>query len=405
MIFLRCYCLAVVVFQCVYSSNIVNLSDKQLTAVPAFNDSDCVVEKVYLQRNHIETIEDCAFCDLPGLCYLNLDDNRIHFIHPNAFNGTHLKYLYLLYNQLSYFPNLDSVGSTLEVLDLSHNSMLASISKENVTCFEKLTSFNLGHTLIGEIPDLSQMPAKDILQILNLNDIGMTELNTTSLSYLPKLTDLYLAANYLSDLPALGNLPFANTLVKLVIGGNLIRSLKNDTFAGCTMLSTISWYSSELTEFPADVFLPVSSTLTYLALNNNLLSLNDSTWFPEWLSSMSSLRVLTLTDNIIETLPDIYSGGRTNSLTDLCLDGNPLVCDCRLSWMKDVDGLNIHMDDEPCRSPSEMISRSWTSLLKMELCQCKLKNHFNPQSTEILLCDYQGDQRIVSIWNHLKCLS
>ena len=297
-----------------------------------------------------------------------MTDNNINQIEHTAFNSLDvLDTLIVKSNFIETFYNFNGIGDTLSTLVLDNND-IASITKEDLSCFENLEKNSSTQNPIGEIPDFSLMPARGVLETLILNDNSIMEFNSTRLTYLTNLRDLYLAANSMTDIPALGNLPFANTLEKVSIGANLITSVKNDTFVGCTKLSYLSWYSSGLMVFPADVLLQVAPTLTALQLTGNLLNLKGATWFPEWLGKISSLDKLILIHNLIETAPDFHHEMAASSLADLYLNGNPLICDCRLAWLRDVDSFQIHVDEEPCFSPSPLVAKSWRSIFKMDIC-------------------------------------
>ncbi|XP_038668709.1 leucine-rich repeat and transmembrane domain-containing protein 1 isoform X2 [Scyliorhinus canicula] len=101
----------------------VSCTGNGLSEIP--NDVPPDTEILYLQNNHIHTISNAAFTDMPQLQVLDLSNNIISSLSSNTFDGLHnLLNLNLANNSITYMDNkiLHSTEN-LKQLDLSFNNL------------------------------------------------------------------------------------------------------------------------------------------------------------------------------------------------------------------------------------------------------------------------------------------
>ena len=338
----------------------------------------------------VYTSYECGLTDWPGDVPLNVTDvsleqNTIAWLQYTAPLLDNLVYLSLKYNQLVEFPDFSGFAATLETLDISRND-LTSINASNLDILVSIEVLDLSYNSLTSIPDVSG-PAFTLetllltgndgfvfttlynlgatLKELSLNKIANLTFDPDDLWTLSSLNKLRLAYNDLNIFPNLTLI--AGQLSYLFISNNQFTSVPTELLELLVNLQGFHIQEGELTEFP-DIT-PFIGTLRLINFGYN--------HFPE---SMSHLTY------IIENIdhPDAHIGAEGSGLTtvphELCdhrlpkillVGGNPLVCDCRLRWLKmaELSGMGLEIDNQPCAGPSSLVSRTWDSITLDDL-QC-----------------------------------
>ena len=290
------------------------------------------LQKLYLDGNKL-TIMPNMSPSPTGLQDFNIGGNSITSVDVNYFmNFTQLKVLKLNKMSLVQMPNLGNTMAGLETLDVSDNQ-------------------------IPDIPEnyFSNTPA---LKILNLNDTKLR--NFSLLSNLTYIEEINLDNNVLSKFPDLGSsishvqkLYLSNTdipqltlesiygtgnpglvessLVELYINGNnRIGTVHNAVWFTMPNLEILSMGNVSMSSFQD--FTALSSLTEIYLRDNSLTSLGDTSG----LILNKELSVLNLENNqfvSIENLLEI-ADDLTSTWLEVFLQGNNLLCDASMCWMK-----------------------------------------------------------------------
>lgn len=296
---------------------------------------------------------------IPRLLALDLSNNQINDLQPNAFEVSglpKLKYLNLANNQLSIIPfQVFQALEELEQLDVSNNRLVTFLDNffiKNVA----LKSLNLRNNSIELIPkhslfglnqaielDLSNNLIKSIdrnafdslnaLQTLNLCENQLTALPTTLFYRLHQLKRINLSKNQFKVLP---NGIFANQY-------NLERIHIDDT--------AIETFGNWISRQPNDVNKNVLKQLRHVSIRNNRqlreidamtfrnlpaathldLSGNNLINLPMEIGELNELNYLDISNNDLISVPKQLS--TLPHLETINLLGNNYACDCQMVWL------------------------------------------------------------------------
>ena len=239
---------------------------------------------------------DRMFDRFTRLEVLNLSRNLLGDFRSGAFDGLdQLKDLNLSRNAFTYLPELAfSNLPTLQTLNLSRNRIRGIDA----------AAFDL-------MPDeVSQM------KTLDLSHNQLRELEDFVFEELINLTSLQLHNN---ELTALNEYTLSGLvdLKQLNLGHNDIETVHASTFSDNSKLTHLRMHANEIGSLPEEVF----SNLTELKLLN--LSHNRLEEFPNVFSALSNLRVVTVSENDLTTLP-ANAFEHNAELTHLYLSGNDI---------------------------------------------------------------------------------
>ena len=268
-----------------------------------------------------------------GLQDFNIGGNSITNVDVNYFmNLTQLKILKLNEMSLVQMPNLGNTMSGLETLDLSKNRI--TDIKENYSA----------KTPALKILNLSENKLRNFSLLSNLTSIEEINLDNNVLSTFPSLglsishvQKLYLSNNDIQQLTlesiyGTGNPGLVvSSLVWLYIdGNNRIGTVPNVVWSTMPNLEILSMGNVSMTSFQDFTAL---SSLTEIYLQDNSLTSFGST---SGLILNKQLSVLNLENNqfvSIENLLEIADNLTSTSL-EVFLQGNNLICDASMCWMK-----------------------------------------------------------------------
>ena len=156
------------------------------------------ISLIYLTNNSITHVKDCAFCLYTRLTDLLINQNRLIYVSPSAFNRTVIKNLNLDYNNLACVPDLSAIHKTLMFINMRGNR-LHSCDKVLVseTKLNKLHTVNLGK---NRLTDISSMSIFHLAPNLKHVYLGSNRLKKVQdfLQLLPRLETFYLTNNLIS---------------------------------------------------------------------------------------------------------------------------------------------------------------------------------------------------------------
>ncbi|NXL82987.1 LRRN4 protein, partial [Alectura lathami] len=320
----------------------LQLTNSSLTALPACLPE--ALETLDLSNNLLEEVNGTDIASLPRLRVLSLRRNLLRAVRwgPEAFSSLHS--LDLSFNKLSSVPSCHTSSlPNLRWLSLAGNP-LTEIEPLAFSCYPQLQFLNLSATLLGQEDSrgiwesafaISATPSEATHR--PGNTISVLDLSGTFLERIqPEWT---------RDLPSLRLLH----LTKM----SRLRSLDTD-FGSMPHLREVNCRDSRSLSFVRTEMFESAPQLSHLSFQNcNLSSFNS------W--NISSSESITIN-----------------------LHGNPLLCDCRLSWLlsKPKKVVLQKASDTFCTTSQENWGRSSTSFSLQELydkCQAE-KNTTLPDS-------------------------
>ncbi|VDP12477.1 unnamed protein product [Soboliphyme baturini] len=367
----------------------LNLSFNNFRAVPyaMLHNVQKSLGALDLGNNRIATLESNFFDGLRNLTHMCLRSNAIQKVSESAFKGLHkLRSLDLSHNPVNEWnPNsFRDIGHSVEAIDLANTGLFTvpklggraikmlnlslnhifMLNADDLPSFQKLenldVSYNqlrfLSHDVLGRLMNLKSLNVShNPLQKVTANQFdGLRKLETLEMHHMPDLNQVDVTAfrsfrnlkelklfrlsemqhsidvqRLLALLPPLKTLHIevtnesvdqqfcnfdARFLRDLRVEGRQIKRLATDAFRNLRGYKMhLSLANTKVSRFPAQVF-SLLNHITFLELD--------------------------LSDNYLETLqPFLFStpplvNGHGTMLVRLNVAGNPLLCDCRLNWVK-----------------------------------------------------------------------
>ncbi|XP_062466147.1 leucine-rich repeat neuronal protein 4 [Pezoporus occidentalis] len=269
----------------------LQLTNSSLTAFPACLPE--VLETLDLSNNLLEEMNSTEIANLPRLRVLSLRQNQLWSVRWGSEALSSLLSLDLSFNKLSSVPSCHSSAlPNLRWLSLAGNPLI-EIQPLAFSCYPQLQFLNLSATLLGQ--DDSRGIRESAFAISTspseaTNRPGNISVLDLSRTFLEKIQP-----EWTRDLPNLRSLH----LTKM----SQLRSLDTDFFKSMPALQELNCQDSHLLAFVQTEMFDNAPHLSQLSFENcNLSSFNP------WNTNSSG--------NII-----------------INLYGNPLICDCQLSWL------------------------------------------------------------------------
>jgi Leucine-rich repeat (LRR) protein len=264
---------------------------------------------LYLSNNRITRIREDLFGEARHIENVIMQDNSITDIHPNAFRDlVNTKMVNLSRNRLTQIPlRLFASMTALVHLDVSYNG---------------LTDLLPG-VFIG-------VPALEILFAANNH---LTKIRKGVSSNLLKLSEVSFSNNNITDIES-GAFSGNDELTRLNLSDNGIVTLENAAFQGSTFpnLKTAQFANNNITQIEEGLFSSIAASEVTFNLSNNKLTYLDMKIFgPSTVAHAFDFR----NNYIISISSDIRSRVLDQKLP-MFLAGNPLNCDCALSWVREV---------------------------------------------------------------------
>ncbi|NXU58985.1 LRRN4 protein, partial [Turnix velox] len=309
----------------------LQLTNSSLTAFPVCLPE--TLETLDLSNNLLEEVNGTEIANLPRLHILSLKQNHLQALRWGSQTLRSLTSLDLSFNKLSSVPSCHSSAlPNLRWLSLAGNPLI-EIQPLAFSCYPQIQFLNLSATLLGQddsrgiresafaISEVTNRPGNNIKML----DLSGTFLEKIQLEWARDLTNL--RSFYLTKMPRL-------------------RSLDTDFFKSMPGLQELNCQDSSSLDFVRTEMFESLPHLIHLSFENcNLSSFNP--WH------------INSSDSII-----------------INLHGNPLLCDCQLSWL--LSKPNKVVLQKPwetiCNTSPEEWGSPSTSLSLIELygkCQSK----------------------------------
>ncbi|KAJ0175952.1 hypothetical protein K1T71_008126 [Dendrolimus kikuchii] len=283
-----------------------------------------------------------ALLYLPKLRSINIKYGNIVDVTPFAFaNLTNLKEAGLSQNQIETlqqyaFAHLSNITS----INLEDN-MIIDIDAEAFYDLPKLQKLVFTKNNISMIKNGTFQHTFNLLE-LDLNRNNIYHLNRRTFDGLANLRRLDLRRNRIYNLTEFTFAELWN-LQELLLGKNELRYISERAFDGLSQLRKLSLDDNKLTSLPSGLFEGVRG-LSSLDLRSN------------------ELHALTF-DNIKPILDNLKPQN-----SNLLLEENNFVCDCRLKWMhilrNDTKSVNTQnsLDEVACKMDPPIISSAYNKM-------------------------------------------
>ncbi|EFO26712.2 immunoglobulin I-set domain-containing protein [Loa loa] len=277
---------------------------------------------------------------------LDISHNKMEEV-PNLDDFCRLKRLNLGHNRICSIPDkILAPLKYLEELNLSHNqiSQISKVAFKNLFSLQKI---DLGGNklktlpLLLHIPDLKELYLDDNLiedilpELLNSSNLQTLSLANNRISYIQpmlliKLKNLNLAQNPLIEVPQKVLRVVASTLIKLNLSSTLITTIRSNDFANLLAIQEIDLSNNKIAIIEENSFqnLPKLQKL-YLNDNPELAQVYYGAF-----RLLPSLVLIHLHHCNLSRLHDLSMQLKLPSLQHLTLYGNPLLCDCNLTWLQ-----------------------------------------------------------------------
>uniref|UniRef100_T2MBW6 Chondroadherin-like protein n=1 Tax=Hydra vulgaris TaxID=6087 RepID=T2MBW6_HYDVU len=273
---------------------------------------------------------------------LNLTENLLTYLPTNIFNNfTKLKTIDLRRNLLDYLPsNLSLEIPSLNVIYLNNNK-LREIKESSFDGYDKIITLDLSGNLLENIPPSVFKKCADLLH-LNLRANQIDKINDQSFATLEKLRTLSLSENKISFIPP-GSFNSLKSIEVIKLDANKLEMIAEGLFS--THLIELHLASNKIVQVLPKAF------------------------------HNQDFKILDLSDNYITTLSmdsfvDVY-------YESLVLDGNPIICDCRLNLLVD----QYHRITGSCQLPSALKGLSLSNVLSHNFLNCTICS-INPCQNE-----------------------
>ena len=274
-----------------------------------------------------------------------------------------LKTLVMYDNKLRDLANIETMAPSLVHLDISRNN-LASFP---ISLPQDLKTFKVSGNVISDTTGLRTQSLNKLTE-LYLDSNKITSVVFHSADDKPKcilvqLLKLSLNRNVIKDLPD-GMFACLTRLQALALSDNAITSLGPKTFQGLIELTYLDLSHNVISFIQKDTFKRMGS-LKYLYLSWNVITMVP---YP-----LPYLDWLDLSHNHIEYVNETLSKGDLYPIEIVNLAHNPLVCDCRLLWLKEVwdrkeyvlhytEAIKSEEFVPVCAGPPTLAGESWDML-------------------------------------------
>ena len=326
------------------------------------------VTGISLVNNLITYIAPYTFSNHTHLTTLNLNDNRITEIDDLAFAGTQIEHLQLSGNNLTEFPDLSAISTTLKTLYLRQNKITLQSVEFNGT-FYLLEYVSLANNELTAFPTLPKACADHMT--LDVSHNSFHKIESPAFTGLQECSPeaVYMSLN--KDGGSILNQIYAGlsqSLLRLYVEHSMDTTTIT-TIPPFNALRVLSIsYIAYQTTFP-DVS-AVQGTLVELSINYNP-NMGDpqQKWLNDTLSMMTNLRYFQVMGNNLTTFIDVT---QTNpNLYEFKINGNPIVCNCSVAWMKIAqitsNRLKVYTD-LICSGPPGVQGRHWNTLSLADIC-------------------------------------
>ncbi|KAK6765982.1 hypothetical protein RB195_025724 [Necator americanus] len=410
---------------------ILQLMDNHIHSIEegAFSELEAL-ERLRLNRNRLRLLPDKIFAENKNLHRLDLSENFLTAITDDQLQGPKSMHnLQLDRNSLVCLEtSVISTWNSLEIFTLNGNNLT---TLGEIEMMPNLRLFRLGEnpwhcdcrlkwmkrTLSGQSaslvkcmrPAFLQGRTMDLLDESLMKCSGIEKRATVScadahvcppactctdttvdcrdrgLTHIPanlpsSTTELRLEQNQITYVPpkAFQNL---RNLKRLDLSKNNIVEVAPRAFQGLHTLNSLVLYGNNLTELPAEAFDGLKSLQLLLLNANQLQCIRRGTFDP-----LTELNLLSLYDNQIRSISN-ETFHKLSKLQTLHLAKNPLICDCNLEWLAELqEARNIETSGARCEAPKR-VSRKRFAALPPSKFRCKGTEIYQTQRADECFID------------------
>ncbi|XP_061401972.1 leucine-rich repeat neuronal protein 3 [Musca vetustissima] len=362
--------------QCDDNTLIVQCGEGQLDVLPiALNPS---IQRLVIKNNKIKTI-DSSIQFYAELTFLDLSSNHLMNIPQRTFAYQRkLQEVHLQYNKIGAISNKTLIGlSAVTVLNLRGN-LISELHQGTFAPLAKIEELNLGENRIGFI-DPKAFDGLNQLRILYLDDNALTSVpDPVHFQSMPMLAELFLGTNALMTVPSAAFQDLKG-LTRLNLKGAGLRNISHDSFLGLESLRILDLSDNRLTRVPTNSLsqlgrleelflgqndfeailegafvglkqlkrLEITGALRLKRVMTGAFASNTNL---EYLNLASNKMLNEIQEGALSGLPHLkYVNLKANGLTTLAeglfpwqdlttldLSENPIACDCRVMWLRNV---------------------------------------------------------------------
>ena len=314
---------------------IINLSNNSIYDIDknSFNtDQFSKVIKIDLSGNKLTILKSEDLAGLKSVTNIRLSYNNIRFILKNSLSHCLLlQKLFIDHNLLNKLPNnLFLPLHYLKKLDASFNKMnkLMNLGKLN-------SSLNWLSWKSNRLTDTTSMPNLPNIKQLNLKDNMIHNINDFTFDKTSKLEMLSLEGNKLFRLTQGVFVPLVK-LRWLSLANNQLRTTPDYMFQANPLMIFIYLNNNKWTRINANTFTGFTNHLMLMDLQDNKLEKIDKNAF----LSCQSLKYLYLKGNNLIYIEQ-SKFRKLRSLIRISFNGNPIICDCKLAWLKEPEQKSV----------------------------------------------------------------
>ncbi|XP_062132258.1 leucine-rich repeat neuronal protein 3 [Drosophila sulfurigaster albostrigata] len=362
--------------QCDDNTLVVQCGEGQLDVLPiALNPS---IQRLVIKNNKIKTI-DSSIQFYAELTFLDLSQNHLMTIPQRTFAyQKKLQEVHLNHNKIGQISNKTFIGlSAVTVLNLRGN-LISELHQGTFSPLLKIEELNLGENRIGYL-DPKAFDGLKQLRILYLDDNALTSVpDPVIFQAMPSLAELFLGMNSLMTIQS-GAFQDLKGLTRLELKGASLQNISHDSFLGLEELRVLDLSDNRLARIPS-VGLSHLVRLEQLSLGQNDFELISEGAFVglkqlkrldingalklkrvmtgafaananlEYLNLSSNKMLVEVQEGALSGLPHLrHVALKANALTSLAeglfpwkdlttldLSENPLSCDCRVMWLRNL---------------------------------------------------------------------
>lgn len=375
---------------------IVTCGNGDLDVLPiALNPS---LQRLIIKNNKIRRI-DSEIQFYAELIYVDLSYNHLFSIPPGTFTyQKKLTELHLNHNKIGSITNRTFSGlESLTILNLNGN-FLDELNNNVFQMLTKLEELNLGQNRIAKI-ELKAFDGLKNLRVLYLDDNNLNTVDGKVFNPLTNLAELFLGTNSFTSIPR-NAFQELKGLQRLDLRGAALANITAGAFKGLEGIRVLDLTDNRLLRIPTDE-LRLLARLEKLSLSQNEFEVIHSGAL-EGLVNLRELKIegssklkriesgafaengnlesITIASNI--ALTDIQEGSfnglthlesvvlKGNALTTLSegrfawnelqlldISENPIICDCRVLWLRNVLANRNRSQNEPvvhCSAPERL---------------------------------------------------
>ncbi|CAH2104910.1 unnamed protein product [Euphydryas editha] len=331
---------------------VLDLSNNQIITIhPKSFNKLAYLKQVNLHGNNIESFDFMAIQNNVALSEVDFSKNKLKSISPNIINrGFDVETFNISSNNLYELPNSLNMLSKLNVLDASSN-YIKNFDGNVINNIQTLKEIKLHSNKITEIRSGSFRDLSN-LETIDLENNQLEIIHPLAITNLPKLVSIYLNRNHIIDIPdrAFSNLP---KLRIIEMQSNRLHFISMRAFENLPLVQYLNLSNNQLNNIDnLGIKQLVSLEVLDLSFNKITRITKESFQYMEWLvevnldnnhicyisgrpfDNMPRLKILSLQNNKLTSIFEENFATLRNNIAILDVDGNPLICNCAIIWLK-----------------------------------------------------------------------